>query len=93
VSVASVSVEVAAVVPVTSGVAGLRLQTAGPVAPAGGVTAQVKGTIPVNPFDGVTEITDVFPVVAPAAKSSVVGAAVRAKPGVAPVTAAWMPRV
>jgi hypothetical protein len=79
--VTTVRTEVTAVVPVTSGVVGFRLQVAGLVAPTGPVTAQVRGTLPVNPLDGVTETVDVFPVVAPAARLRVVGLALSAKLG------------
>jgi hypothetical protein len=42
------------------------VQVTGLVAPVGAVvTAQVKATVPVNPFVGVTVIGDVLPVVAP----------------------------
>ena len=77
--VAAVNVEVTAVVPVTSGVAGFRLQVAGLVAPTGPTTAQVRATFPVNPLDGVTETVDVFPVVAPGVRLRVVGLALSAK--------------
>jgi len=69
--------------PVTSAVAGFSVQVAGLVAPDGPVTAQARGTLPVNPPDGVTEITDVFPAVAPATRLRVVGFALREKLGVA----------
>jgi hypothetical protein len=88
----TVSVEVTAAVPVTSGEVGLRLQVAGLVAPLGPVTAQVRFTVPVNPPDGVTEMTEVLFVVAPGTRLRAVGAAVRAKLGV-PLTAASMARV
>jgi len=87
----TVSVEVTAAVPVTSGAVGLKLQVAGLVA-ATGVTAQVRFTVPVKPPDGVTEMVEVFPVVAPPVRLRVVGLALRAKPVVA-VTAASMAKV
>jgi hypothetical protein len=61
----AVKVEVAAVVPDT--VAGDRIEhvTALTIVPAGLATAQVSVTGPVNPFDGVTLIVEVFPAVAP----------------------------
>jgi len=59
------------------------VQVAGLVAPAGPMTEQATATLAENPFDGTTVITEVFPVVAPAARLSVVGAAVRVKLGVA----------
>ena len=89
------SVEVTAAVPVMSGAVGLRLQVAGLVAPVGPVTAQVRLTVPVKPPDGVAEIVDVLPVVAPATRLRVAGAGLRAKLGVAvePLTTASMARV
>ena len=86
----TVRVDVTAEVPVTSGEVGFRLQVAGLVAPLGAVTAQVRSTLPVNPPEGVTEMTEVLFVVAPAVKFRVVGFAERLKLGVAaaPVTAA-----
>jgi hypothetical protein len=60
-----VRVPVAAVVPaiVTEDVT----PQVGAVMPPGGfVSAQVRLTVPVNPFDGVTVIVEVFPDVAPA---------------------------
>jgi hypothetical protein len=75
--VATVSVEVTVVVAVV----GLSVQVAGLVAPVGPVTAQVRATLAVKPFDGTTVMTDVFPVVAPATRLSVVGAALRVKFG------------
>jgi hypothetical protein len=53
-----------AVVPVMA-IEGVTAQVAGLTAPVGiVVTAQVRPTDPVNPFEGVTVIVDVFPVVA-----------------------------
>ena len=46
-----------------------RLHVTGLVAPAGLLTEQVKATVPLKPPIGVTEIVDVLPVVAPAARS------------------------
>ena len=88
----TVSVLVTAPV-VMSAEAGLRLHVAGLVAPDGLATVQVKFTVPVKLFDGVAVITDVFPVVAPAARLRVVGKAVREKPGVVEATAASMASV
>jgi hypothetical protein len=66
--VATVSVVICAPVPVISTV-GPTLHVAGLLA-ATGVTAQVKLTLPVNPFDGVTVMVAASPVVAPAANAS-----------------------
>jgi hypothetical protein len=43
---------------------GAKLHVAGSLA-AVGLMEQLKFTVPVNPFEGVTEIVAVFPVVAP----------------------------
>jgi hypothetical protein len=59
-----VSVEVCAVFPLIVTEGGARLQVTGSLA-AVGLIEQLKLTVPVNPFDGVTEIVAVFPVVAP----------------------------
>jgi len=68
--VATVNVPLAALAPVMSTV-GVTVQPAGLVAPAGVVvTTQVRSTLPVNPFDGVTVMVAVSPVVAPATKLS-----------------------
>jgi hypothetical protein len=68
--VVTVRVPVTAPVPVTSTVE-LTPHVAWLVGDVGVVvTAQVKLTLPVNPFDGVTVIVAVFPVVAPAANAS-----------------------
>jgi hypothetical protein len=61
----AVRVAVTAEAPVTSTVPGGMAQVTGLVAPEGPVTAHVRSTTPVNPFDGVTLIVDVLPVVAP----------------------------
>jgi hypothetical protein len=66
--VVTVSVVDCAPVPVISTV-GPTLHVAGLLA-ATGVTAQVTLTFPVNPYDGVTVIVAVSPVVAPATKLS-----------------------
>jgi hypothetical protein len=58
-------VEVCAVVLVIETEAGERAQVRGFVAPDGGVTAQVRATVPVNELDGVTVTVAV--VLAPAA--------------------------
>ena len=64
---AAVSVAVTAVVPVTVSEAG-TVQVTGLTALAGDVvTAQLRATVPVNPFEGVMLTVDVLPVVAPAA--------------------------
>jgi predicted secreted protein len=62
---------------------GVTPQVAGLVAPVGTVvTVQVRLTVPVNPFAGITVMVDVLPVVALASK--VMGPLfVRAKLGVA----------
>ena len=59
-----VSVEVSAVLPLIAIEDGERLQVAGSLA-AVGLIEHVMLTIPVNPFEGFTEIVTVFPVVAP----------------------------
>ena len=62
----TVKIAVAAAVPVTLTGEGM-LQVTGLIAPDGTVvTAQLRLTLPVNPFDGVTLIVEVLPVVAPA---------------------------
>ena len=66
----TVRVPVTAPVPVTSTVE-LTPHVAGLVGDVGVVvTAQVKLTLPVNPFDGVTVMVAASPVVAPAANAS-----------------------
>ena len=72
-----VSVEVPAVVPVMLTEVGERLQVTPLPLP---VTAQVRGTFPVNPLDGVTEIMAVTEL--PAAVLPEVGFALRVKVGV-----------
>ena len=63
---AAVSVAVTAVVPVTDSEVG-TVQVTGLTALAGAVvTAQLRATVPVNPFEGVMLTVDVLPVVAPA---------------------------
>ena len=79
--VATVSVDVTVAVPVMLADVGFRVQVAGLVAPVGPATEQARATLPVNPLDGVAEITEVLPVVAPATRLRVVGAALRVKPG------------
>ena len=78
--VVTVSVVVAAVVPLTVAAgaeqAGESLALAGAV-----VTAQVKLTAPVKPLAGVTVMVLVFPVVAPAASDRLVGPGVSENPG------------
>jgi hypothetical protein len=64
--VATVRVSVAAAAPVMVTEFDVKLHVAGLVAPVGPATAQVRLTAPVNPFEGVAEIVDVLPVVAPA---------------------------
>ena len=44
---------------------GLKLMVGGLVAPEGPLTDAVRATLPVKLFEGVTVITEVFPVVAP----------------------------
>jgi hypothetical protein len=64
--VVAVSVEVTAVVSLIVSEDEERLHVVGSVAPEGDVvTAQVSATVPVNELVGVTEIVEVFPVVAP----------------------------
>lgn len=79
----TVRVEVTAPEPETMAVVGLRLQVAGLVAPVGPVTEQARATLPVKPPDGVTEMVEVLPVVAPPVRLRVVGDALRAKFGTA----------
>ena len=79
--VVTVSTEVTAPVPDTAGVAGFKPQVAGLTAPAGPVTEQARFTLPVNPPAGVMVRVEVLPVVAPATRLSVVGAAERLKVG------------
>jgi hypothetical protein len=91
---ATVRVEVTALVlAMVTGVG--RLQVIGLVAPVGAVvTAQPRATLPVKPLTGVTEMVEVFPVVAPGAMLIVVGLLVIVKPGVVvPATIAVMPSV
>jgi hypothetical protein len=64
--VVTVRVSVIAVASVMVTEFAAKLHVAGLVAPAGPVTAHVKPTAPVNPFEGFTVIVDVLPVVAPA---------------------------
>jgi hypothetical protein len=64
--VATVRVSVIAAAPVMVTEFEAKLHVAGLVAPTGLATEQVRLTAPVNPFDGVAEIVDVFPIVAPA---------------------------
>lgn len=59
-----VSVEVCAVVPPIVTEDGAKLHVAGSLV-AVGLMEQLKLTVPVKPFEGVTEIVTVFPVVAP----------------------------
>jgi hypothetical protein len=59
-----VSVELCAAVPVIVTEPGVKVQVGVSLA-ASGATEQVRFTVPVNPFDGVTVIGAVFPVVAP----------------------------
>lgn len=64
--VAAVSVEVAAVVPLMETEAGEKLHDGGLVALVGElVTAHERATVPVNEFDGVTEMVVVLPAAAP----------------------------
>jgi hypothetical protein len=91
---ATVRVEVTALVlAMLTGVG--RPQVIGLVAPVGAVvTAQLRSTPPVNPLTGVTEMVEVFPVVAPGEMLMVVGLLVIVKPGaVVPLTIAVMPSV
>lgn len=77
----TVTVEVAAPL-VTSTELELRLQVAGLVGLLGlVVTAQVRPTLPVKPFAGVTVTIEVLPVVAPATRLKLDGAAPSEKPG------------
>jgi len=77
--VVTVRIDVTATVPVMSAVTGFSAQVAGLVAPAGPVTVQAKATLPVNVPNGVTEMVEVLPVTASAAKLRVVGTAVTLK--------------
>jgi hypothetical protein len=77
--VATVRIDVAAAVPVRSAAGGFSAQVAGLVAPVGPVTAQARATLPVNAANGVTEMVEILPVSAPAAKLRVVGMAVTVK--------------
>jgi hypothetical protein len=61
-----VSVDVCTVLPLIVTDDGARLHVAGSLA-AVGLIEQVRLTVPLNPFDGVTEIVTVFAVVAPGA--------------------------
>jgi phage tail protein X len=65
--VPTVSTSVCAVVPliVTDDEARLQVAAVYPEGMMGPLTAQLRFTVPVNPFDGVTVIVDVLPVVAP----------------------------
>ena len=65
-----VSVELCAPVPVIVTEVGVKVHVGVSLA-ATGVIEQVRFTVPVNPFDGVTVIDTVFPVVAPGAMLSV----------------------
>lgn len=65
-----VSVEFCAVFPVIAIELGVNVQVGVSLA-AVGVMEQVRFTVPVNPFDGVTVIGTVFPVVAPGRRLSV----------------------
>ena len=65
-----VRVELCAVIPVIDTELGVNVQFGVSLA-AAGVTAHVRLTVPVNPFDGVTAIGTIFPVVAPGAMLSV----------------------
>ena len=76
--VVMVSVEVPAVVPVMLTEVGERLQATPPEV---GATAQVRGTLPVNPLPGVTETVAVAEL--PAVMEPLLGLAVTAKVGVA----------
>jgi hypothetical protein len=93
--VAEVTVSVEEAAPeVTSTVVGERAHVAGLVAPLGAVTLHVRSTLPVNPFEGVTETVVLFPVVAPAASVRLPGLLVTVKPGISgaftvTVTAVW----
>src|ERR1039458_8417159 len=77
--VATVSVEVCAVAPLMVTEAGERLHVAGSLA-ATGLTAQVRATAPVSPFEGVTVIVELLPVVAPGT-TVMLPLLVKAKPG------------
>jgi hypothetical protein len=59
-----VSVEVCAALPLIVTEDGAKLQVAGSLG-AVGLIEQLKLTVPVNPFEGVTEIVTVSPFVAP----------------------------
>ena len=84
--VVMVSVLVAAVVPEM--VTGEVTKQVGSTFPAGGfVSAQVRFTPPVNPFDGVAVIVEVLPVVAPGL-TVIPPLLVSAKPGVELATCA-----
>jgi hypothetical protein len=90
--VETVRVPVSAAVPVMSTV-GVTLQVAGLVGLVGVVvTAQVKLTSPVNPFDGVTVMLEVLPVVAPG-NTVTPPLLLSANPGAVLVTWAFSPSV
>ncbi len=92
----TVNVEVSAPPVMLTEVGDIVPQVTGLVAPAGDVvTAQVSATAPVKPLVGLTDMVDVFPLVAPAVML-MLPLLVKVKPGVvlvAPVTMAVMPRV
>jgi hypothetical protein len=90
----AVSVAVTALADVTFSEAG-TLQVTGLVAPKGPVTAQLRETVPVNPFNAVMLTVEVFPVVAPW-RIEMLPLLLRANPGVTlppAATAAIMPTV
>jgi len=76
-AVATVAVEVPAVAPVILTELGLKVTVGGLVAPEGPLTDAAKATLPVKPFEGVTVMTEVFPVVAPWANIRDAGLALR----------------
>ena len=85
--VETVSVAVCAVEPLIVTEGGAMLHVAGSFA-AAGVIAQVRLTVPVNPFDGVMVMVEVFPVVAPG--SSVIVVPVTANVGGGPAVTSKM---
>jgi hypothetical protein len=78
-AVVTVSNDVSAVVPVIETDVGERLHPGRVGFERVLVTAQVNATVPVKEFDGVTEIVEVLPVVAPGATVRLAGEAERAK--------------
>jgi hypothetical protein len=78
--VVMVRVAVCAVVPVIVTAVGAKLHAAGSFA-ATGVMVQPRLTVPIYPFDGVTVMIEVFPVVAPRATETDAGVPLTVKLG------------